>query len=465
MDKKQYEILALLLRYWFALLILCILYILLKKVIMYRQGSLAKRTTGNIPFILALFALSAFGLLAGRDPGGYDYEVFLLGVIVSLVVMFQFYFLFYFFKGIDEVLLSIVDFLAVLGLVMLQRLSPELAMNQVEWFIYGNVGMFIFIIIFSRNIDLGRLTYPLMISGLAILVVVLLFGRESGGAKRYIVLGPFSVQPSELVKLIFIFVLAHYLKVKRTFVKNLPLYLFAALSVVLVVLHKDLGSALQYFLLFVFVYYIATSDWLITGAAVAAGILGAVISFKLFPHVRVRVQAWKNPWADIEGGGYQVAQALIAIGSGGLLGFGLGLGEPDAVPASRTDFIFAAICEEFGILAGAAVIILFGLLLVRGMQKGFESDKESDMLLVCGSVISLTIQAFIIIGGVIKLIPLTGITLPFVSYGGSSMFVSLCLAGIIQGISIKNYRLARAYESSDTPDEIEYEGEGIDEQD
>jgi len=464
-DKKQYEILALMLRYWFVLLLICILYILLKKVIIYKQGGTVKRTTGNIPFILVLYTLSAFGLLAGREPGGYDLDVLLLGAIISVVVLFQFYFLFYFFKGIDEVLLSIVDTLAVLGLVMLQRLSPELAMNQVEWFIYGNVGMFIFIMIFSRNIDLGRLTYPLMISGIAVLVVVLLFGKESGGAKRYVVLGPFSVQPSEFVKLIFIFVLAYYLKIKRTFFQNLPLYIFAALSVILVVLHKDLGSALQYFLLFISIYYIATSDWLLTGAAVATGIVGAAISYKLFSHVRVRVQAWKNPWADIGGGGYQVAQSLIAIGSGGLIGFGLGLGEPNVIPASRTDFIFAAICEEFGILTGAAVIILFGLLLVRGMQKGLESDKETDTLLVCGCVISLTIQAFIIIGGVIKLIPLTGITLPFVSYGGSSMFVSMCIAGMMQGISIKNYRLAKAFEALDEPDELEYEGEGFNEQD
>ena len=167
---------------------------------------------------------------------------------------------------------------------------------------------------------------------------------------------------------------------------------------------------MHYFIVFLFVYQISTNDWLITMAAAGAGALASIIGYKIFSHVRVRVEAWKNPWADIGGKGWQVAQSLIAMGSGGLVGLGLGLGSPNIIPASRTDFIFAAICEEFGILVGGMVIGFFALILIRSMHKATLAQFSNDMLLACGSSVSLAVQAFIIIGGV--KIPLTGVTLP-----------------------------------------------------
>src|SRR5690606_37906435 len=208
-----------------------------------------------------------------------------------------------------------------------------------------------------------------------------------------------------------------------------------------------------------FIYPIATSDMLLTTAVAGAGVGGAILSYYLFSHVKVRVEAWKNPWANIEDRGYQIAHALIAIGSGGLVGAGLGLGIPYIIPASKTDLIFAAICEEMGILVGLMIIGFYGMLAVRGAVIAMNAENKLDALLAMGATVSLSLQSFVIIGGVIKLIPLTGVTMPFVSYGGSSMVVSFAMIGIIEGVAIKTYRALLDDETGDNDEETEYEGE------
>ncbi len=417
------------------------------------SGKSDRRSTGNIPFILTLFSLSAFGLLAFRDPSGFDKDTALLGVLVSAMILFQFYFLYYVFRGMDEILLLMVDTLAILGFVILQRLTPTLALRQAEWFAAGNIVLFLAMLVIPHIRKPGWLLTPLMVLGPAIVFLVAFFGEKSGGATSKLPIGDFSIQPAEFAKVIFIVVLAYSLEEMQTFRQRIPALLFAMFSILGVAMQKDLGGALHYFLVFLFMYYIATSDWLVTAAAAGAGIAASVIGYHLFSHVQVRVEAWKNPWADVGGKGYQVAQSLMAMGSGGWFGMGLNLGEPYAIPASRTDFIFAAICEEFGILVGGMVIGLYILILIRSMQKALHAHRASDTLLASGASISLAIQAFIIIGGVIKMIPLTGITLPFVSYGGSSMIVSLSMIGIVEGVSVRNDRTAREEGQGDGTDE------------
>jgi cell division protein FtsW (lipid II flippase) len=454
-NDKQYEILALTLRYWFLLLII---YVFAKSVTRTIQDIFSdtpvKRSTGNIPFVLVLFTLTSFGLLAMQNSQNFNTDTALMGVLVSAIVLFQFYMLYYLFPGLDEVLLLMVNTLSILGFVMLQRLTPELALRQVEWFAGGSVILIVIILVFGHIDGLGKLAYPMMILGPLILVLVALLGEESGGATSRLPIGQISIQPAELVKVIFVLVLAESLKQEKTFRGKVLLLLFVASSVLGVALQKDLGGALHYFVVFLFVYQISTNDWLLTGLASGAGILASIVGYKIFPHVRVRVEAWKNPWSDIEGRGWQVAQSLMAMGSAGLVGIGLGLGSPYIIPASRTDFIFAAICEEFGILVGGMVIGFYALILIRSMHKASKAQHPKDMLLACGSAISLAVQALIIIGGVVKMIPLTGITLPFVSYGGSSMVTSFALLGLIQSVSIKNYRFVR--EMEDQEDNQEY---------
>jgi len=438
MPDKQYEILALTLRYWFVLLIM---YIFIRSFIstlssLAKAKAAAHERTYNIPFVLMLFALTAFILLSFRR--GLDVTTILTGVLVCSTFLFQYLLICYLFAGIDKYLLLIADTLCIIGFIMLQRLHPELAFRQVEWFALGSIFLLVFIAYVKLFKYWDRLSYPLMIVGLGVLLLTLILGQEIGGAKNWISIGRYNVQPSEFVKVILVFVLSAELKNQKPRISRLPVFLFIAFAVLLLVLKKDLGGAFLYFSLFAFLYFVATSDWLITLTSCALASLGAVISYHLFGHVRVRIVAWRNPWADAENRGYQIVQSLIAIASGGWFGLGLGMGSPYVIPASRTDFIFAAICEEMGILIGVLLIGFYVLILVRGIGIALNADEPGDVLLVLGATISLAIQSFTIIGGVVKFIPLTGVTLPFVSYGGSSMLVSFGLLGIIQGVAAKN---------------------------
>ena len=189
---------------------------------------------------------------------------------------------------------------------------------------------------------------------------------------------------------------------------------------------------------FLLMFYAATGRKLMTLGGLGVLAVGAVGSYKLFSHVRTRVQVWRDPWSVYQDQGYQIVQGLIALASGGLFGVGLGQGMPEVIPAAQTDYIFAVIGEEFGIIIGIMIVVFYLVLIVRGILIGINARSTFDALLVFGATVMLALQSFIIIGGVIKLIPLTGITLPFVSYGGSSMVVSLMQMGIIQGVAIKN---------------------------
>ena len=221
MNDKQYEILALTLRYWFLLLII---YVFAKSLTRTIQDVFSdipnKRSTGNIPFVLVLFTLTSFGLLAMQDSQIFNKDTALLGVLVSAVILLQFYIIYYLFPGIDEIILLMVNTLSILGFVMLQRLTPELALRQVEWFAAGCVILFIIILIFPRVNNLGKITYPMMILGPLILFLVALLGEESGGATSRLPIGSISVQPAELVKVIFVLVLADSLKQEKHFGKN-----------------------------------------------------------------------------------------------------------------------------------------------------------------------------------------------------------------------------------------------------
>ncbi len=437
MPAKEYEILALTMRYWFVLLILYIFVRgLFSTVRCLSSVGAAEESTGNVPFVLVLFSLTAFVLLSLR--GQVNVLTLLMGILVCSTFLFQYLLLYYLFGGIDRYLMLMVDTLCIVGFIMLQRLQPALAFRQVEWFGLGSIFLLFTILYVKLFKHWDKLNYPLMIIGLGVLILTLAVGKEMGGAKNWIQIWKYNVQPSEFVKIILVFVLSADLKTSKSRLRRLPVLVFTALVILLVVLQKDLGAAFLYFCLFVFLYYIATSDWLIAAGASFLAFLGAVISYHLFGHVRTRIAAWHNPWADVENRGYQIAQSLIAIASGGWIGLGLGLGSPHVIPASKTDFIFAAICEEMGILTGISIIGLYMLIMVRGVAIALKAQKPGDMLLAMGATVSLAIQSFTIIGGVIKMIPLTGVTMPFVSYGGSSMLVSFGLLGIIQGVAIKN---------------------------
>ena len=221
------------------------------------------------------------------------------------------------------------------------------------------------------------------------------------------------LQPSEFVKIAAVLLLAHYLD-KRTKLKKLLVPLSFAMAIVfLLIVEKDLGAAMLIALTTLIVYFAATGNLGITLAGLFAGALGGIASYKLFSHVRLRVEVWQNPWATYDSSGYQIVQGLIAIASGGLFGAGLGLGSAKIIPAYHTDYIFAVICEEFGIIAGVLLIAFYIVFIIRGFLIALNARNRFLMLFALGCTTLITLQSFIIIGGVIKLIPLTGITLPY----------------------------------------------------
>jgi cell division protein FtsW (lipid II flippase) len=270
---------------------------------------------------------------------------------------------------------------------------------------------------------------------LVFMAMATFFGSEKYGAKNWVTIGGFGFQPSEFGKLFLAAYLASSLKDYKTF-KNL----FEPAAVVMVtlgfmMLQRDLGSALLFFGLSVTMLYISTSKLKYVAVCAVLFMVGGFISYKLFGHVRLRVMIWRDPWPYANNESYQVVQSLIAIASGGFFGTGLGMGYPKFVPVVTTDFIFSAICEELGMVVGFGIIILYFLLFYRCMRASLYVEDSFSRLLAVGYSAILGCQVLVIIGGVVNAIPLTGITLPLISYGGSSMLTTFFALGILQKIS------------------------------
>lgn len=441
MSRTQYEILALALRYWFLLLAA---YICVKAVVSLRKRNSRWQQFKHM-LLLVMFVGSAFVLLSYAEGGPMDVPVMITGGIAAAALIAQFLIAWTLFPRAELDLLIVADALLVVGLVLLQRLAPDMAIRQVQWLGAGSIFLGI-------GVMAGRYVTPQkswMWAGMAACFVLLLlpflFGEEVHGARNWVTAFGLGFQPSEFVKILLIAILAGFFSRAERLMEYMPAVLCAGLCVIMVVLQKDLGAALIYFSIFLFMQYTATGNWIVSAGAVGAAGIGAIGGYFLFDHVRARVVAWQNPFAvGVEyNSGYQIVQSLIAIASGGLFGAGLGMGSPKSVPAVDTDFIFSAVCEEMGILMGVIVMVLFVVLILKGIQIARHSEDPFAALLSAGSAIALGIQAFIIMGGVIKLIPLTGVTLPFVSYGGSSMLTSFFLVGIIEGVSMRNDRAER----------------------
>ena len=339
----------------------------------------------------------------------------------------------------DPLLLALMNFLCGLGVIILYSMVPERALKQALLYAAGMAAVLISALA-VRTIRNWRYWCYLMIpAGLGLLLLPVLIGQETNGAKNWIAvsfLGSF--QPSEMVKLMLVLLLAYFFSQRRGLMGQAPGIAFAMACLGLLMLQKDLGTALMYYLLTLALFYIASSNLPLTLAGLGGGVVAAVVGYEMFSHVRVRVAVWKNPWADILGNGYQIVQALMAIASGGVFGLGLGLGHPRAIPAYYTDFIFAVICEQFGILFGLLVLLTYVLILLRGVHIALCARRRFLSLVAMGCTLLLGVQTFVIIGGVIKLIPLTGIKLPFVSYGGTSLLSCMALIGMLCGVAARN---------------------------
>ncbi len=389
--------------------------------------------------LLEVLTASLFGLIIFKS-GTFDINGLIFGLIVMGIHLFVFISLSLLSQKFDYPFMLIVALLLSIGLAMQYRMSPETAFRQLVFTCIGGVGMFTVLFLF-KFLKLMRLTsYLVGFGSIALLVALLFLGKESGGAKNWISLGGILFQPSEFVKVAFVFVLANALT-ERTELEKLTMpILFVIAIAVLLVLQKDLGAAMLILVSAIMMYYAASGDIKGVFKGMLLGGIGAVASYFAFDHVKVRVKVWLDPWATYATSGYQIAQGLMAIASGGLFGMGIGLGSPKNIPAYYTDYVFAVICEEFGIVFGVVIIALYLLLFLRGIKAALNSVDTFSSLVAFGASAMLAFQSFIIIAGVIKLIPLTGITLPFISYGGSSIIASLLFVGIIQGIFANNTR-------------------------
>jgi len=362
-------------------------------------------------------------------------------------------------------LLPSVALLVGLGLTVIHRLdlaseqpggTPGRADAPVQliWATLG-VGLFIAVLVFVRDHrSLSRYAYTLALVGLALLAIPAVLPSslsEVNGAKIWIRLAGFSIQPGEFAKICLIIFFAAYLVDKRDVLalasrkvvglelprgRDLgPVLAAWMLSILIMVFESDLGSSLLIFGIFVVMLYIATerASWLVIGLALFAG--GAFIAYKVIAHVRVRVDVWLDPFAYKNGSGYQNVQALFGLGTGGIFGTGLGAGRPDQVPVAKSDFITSAIGEELGLFGLVAVIVVYLILVERGLRTSLIVRDAFGKLLAAGLAFSMAWQVFIIIGGVTGLLPLTGLTTPFLAYGGSSLVANFGLVAVLIRVS------------------------------
>ena len=320
---------------------------------------------------------------------------------------------------------------------MIYRINTASSIKQIIWFAIGVTSFILIVVLLPdlRSFSKQKHKYAYLILTLIFMGMAMLIGKEINGSKNWVIIGGYGFQPSEVGKLFLVAYLGAELKDYETFKDLIKPGFIVMICLGFMVRQKDLGSALIIFAISITMLYIATSKFRYIATCIALFIGGSLISYRLFDHVKTRVLIWMNPWPYANGKSYQVVQSMLSIASGGLTGSGLGLGHPEYVPVNTSDFIFAVLCEELGILIGFAIIILYFLLFYRCMRAAFYEEDRFSRLLAVGYSSMIAAQVLVIIGGVMNAIPLTGITLPLVSYGGTSMLITFCSLGIIQKIS------------------------------
>ncbi|MDQ2853632.1 MAG: FtsW/RodA/SpoVE family cell cycle protein [Chloroflexota bacterium] len=424
----------------------------------------------ELRLLLPLLILVPLGFLVTRiastgtlDPGPMSVAIAYVGLMLAAHIGLR-------LAGNrgDQLLLPCVAAVGGVGIVMLNRLPQELlgtdvfgaqlgmATTQLLWFGVGVSAMVLVAVGFRDDRILRHYKYSWALAGTLLLVLTFLFGREVNGARLWIFLGPIGFQPGEAIKIVLVIFIAGYLAEKRTLLAGasarigplrvpplpylLPMIAIFVIVMLIVVISRDLGTALLFFGIFLTMLFVATGrrSYVLLGILLFLG--GSFVAYKLFGHVRIRVDNWLDPFIDPSGAGYQTVQALYAFGRGGLFGEGLGQGLPTIsgrlpIPALPTDFIFAAIAEELGLIGAFAVLALVMVFVFRGLRIAILARDDFSSMLAVGLTVSLGLQTLIIAAGNVKLVPLTGITFPFLSYGGSSLLACFVVVGLLLAIS------------------------------
>ena len=408
------------------------------------------------------YVLASLGKNSSMPATIVPFLIALLGLLVAAHVATR-----YFARGADGNLLPLAVLLHGVGYVMIARLSDRRAALQTTWSLVAIVAFVLTLIVVQRPPDLARYKWTFLFFGAGALMLPLVpgIGTSVGGAKIWVSIGPIHIQPGEFAKIALALFFAAYLAENRELIAAgtrrlgplripemryvLPITAAWAFAVVVMVAEKDLGSALLFFTLFTVMMWVATERavFMVLGLLIFSA--AAYVAWRLFDVVRVRVDIWLDPWSQYAGKGYQPAQAMYAFANGGIGGTGLGLGSPNKIPAASTDYVYAAIGEELGLVGATAVIIAFLLLFGAGLRIAIRAERPFEKLLATGLTTIVAMQAFIIIGGVLRLVPLTGITLPFVSYGGSSLLANYILLALLLRISDSGAR-----QRGEVPDEL-----------
>ena len=396
------------------------------------------------PIVILLFAMLALnkGEQLGLTTLGVPIGLFVAFIISHISIRFL-------APNSDPALLPIVFVLSGIGIAFVTRLAPDLAVNQVIWLFLGVAAMIATLALSRRLEKLANYKYTLMVLGFVLLLSPLLpvIGTEHYGSRIWLSFGPFSFQPGEVAKLVIVLFVGGYLATNREMlsvftwrlgpfklpdIRTLaPLLFMWVVSLLIVAFEKDLGSALVFFFVFLAMLYVATGKKFYLVIGLLLMIVGIVGAYFMFGHVQTRVANWIDPFADPQDAGYQMVQGIYSMADGDLFGVGIGRGLADLIPFVESDYIFAAIAEECGLLGAAGVLLLYLSFAIRGYVTAARAKSDFSSLVAAGLTTTICLQAFIIVGGVTRLIPLTGITLPFVSQGGSSLLASFIAVGLL----------------------------------
>lgn len=394
--------------------------------------------------LLILNLMGYFLLFLFKTP--HDPRILYAGAaVISVNVLI--YCLMYFFDLGDVYMFLMVSILVSIGTIMLIRIDTEYGFSQVFWFCIGICVFLGAYFVFRSFKHWDKLLVFYIFASFALFAATLAFGISRGGSRNWIRIGGRTVQPAEFIKILYVFALACFFTTDLNRYKflsgtlwNIPkkdiaMNIFVYMCLGCLLLQKEWGTAVVFFLTFYAMMFLYGTSARLMLINAGAAVLGAVGGYFFTDHIQSRVSTWLDPWADAGNKGFQITQSLFAITSGGYFGSGLGNGTPYFIPEVHSDFIFSAICEEMGIFTGIAIIMIYFIFSYRGFKIGLKAENEFLKALTFGLVLSFAFQTFIIVGGVTKLIPLTGITMPFVSYGGSSMVSCCVMTGILTAVS------------------------------
>lgn len=399
----------------------------------YYDPYIQKRMLKRQNVLMFMIHIVAFAVMYLEKKDVKILAFYAIQVILFVAVILLYHML---YPQSSRLVINNMCMLLCIGMIILTRLNYEKAVKQYV-IAAGGIAISLAVPVIIRKFKLlseWRKLYA--IAGIASLAIVVVVGQVSYGAKLGFSVGGISIQPSELVKIIFVFFVASSFKMSLEFKDIVITTALAAFHVLILVVSKDLGAALIIFVVYLVMLYVATHQFLYVMAGVGAGSVASVAAYYLFNHVKTRVVVWKDPFANYDNGGYQVAQSLFAIGTGGWFGMGLFQGMPDNIPVADEDFIFSAISEEMGLIFALCTILICVSCYVMFLNIAMQLHNFFYKMVALGLGTCYIFQAFLNIGGVTKFIPSTGVTLPLVSYGGSSLLSTLIMFAIIQGLYI-----------------------------